>query len=391
MPAGTVSPIDPCLDQLTRWGGVVADNSATTTLLTALEAVPDPRDRRGLRYELPSLIAVALSAVAAGARSFYAIADWATVSPREVLERCGIRSRVPSEATIRQILGRIDGDTLDRVLGQYLAAGSGDESGRKVVAVDGKTVRGARTGSVSAPHLVSAVTHGDAIVIGQCRTADKSNEIPTVRRLVRGLGLVGAVVTVDAMHTQKATARCLREQCRAEYVMIVKANQPGLLDRLRDLPWGQVPVVWSDPIERGHGREERRTYKMVTVTRGLRFPYAQQAIQITRRRRSIGIDDWSMEVVYAICSLPCEQAPPKLLASWIRGHWHIENKVHWVRDVTFDEDRSRVRAGHGPQVMATLRNTAISLHRRAGQSNIARACRYLAANPHHAVDLVLRS
>lgn len=257
--------------------------------------------------------------------------------------------------------------------------------------MDGKTVRGARTGHSSAPHLVSAVTHGETVVLGQRRTADKSNEIPAVRKLLRGLDIVGFVVTVDAMHTQRATARCLREQCRAEYVMVVKGNQPGLLARVRDQPWVQVPVVWSDPVERGHGREEHRTYKIVTVARGLRFPYAQQAIQVTRRRRSIGTGDWSVEVVYAICSLPCEQAPPKVLAAWIRGHWHIENKVHYVRDVTFDEDRSTVRVGHGPQVMATLRNTVVSLHRRAGHSSIARACRLLAANPHHVADLVLRA
>ncbi|MFE2121210.1 ISAs1 family transposase [Rhodococcus aetherivorans] len=388
MPAGTVSPIDPCLDQLTRSIRVV-DDRRMSELLVALEEVPDPRARRGRRYRLPSLIAVALCAVAAGARSFYAIADWAAAAPQKVLQRCGIRFRVPSEATIRQVFGRIDGDALDRVLGRHLAATAGTEDGRVAVAVDGKTIRGARTTDRVAPHLVSAVTHGDTVVLGQCRTADKSNEIPTVRRLVRGLDVAGAVVTMDAMHTQRATARCLREQCRAEYVMVVKANQPGLLARVRDQPWEQVPVVWSDPVERGHGREERRSYKIVTVARGLRFPYAQQAIQITRRRRVLGADVWKVEVVYAICSLPCEQAPPKLLAAWIRGHWHIENKLHYVRDVTFDEDRSTVRAGHGPQVMATLRNVVVGLHRRAGHTNIARACRRLAANPHHAVDLAL--
>ncbi|ETT28847.1 transposase IS4 family protein [Rhodococcus rhodochrous ATCC 21198] len=394
MPAGTVSPIHPCPDQLTRFVGVAADEDQVSRLMTALELLPDPRDRRGRRgrrYRLPSLIAVALCAVAAGARSYSSIADWTVGAPREVLSCLGIRFRVPSEATIRQVLGRVGGDGLDRILGRHLATAERSDRERVAVAVDGKTVRGARAGGAPAPHLVSPVTHTDGVVLGQCRTADRSNEIPTVRRLLRGLDLVGAVVTVDAMHTQKTTARCLREQCRAEYVMVVKAKQAGLLARIRDLPWGQVPVVWSDPVKLGHGREEVRSYKIVTVVRGLRFPYAQQAIEITRRRRRIGAGRWSVEVVYVICSLPREQAPPRLLASWIRGHRSIESKVYWVRDVTFDEDRSTVRAGHGPQVMATLRNVAISLHRRAGQSNIARACRQLAVNPHHAADLVLTS
>ena len=390
MPAGTVSPIDPCLDQLTRWTDAVAAPERVPELLTVLDArLPDPRGLRGRRYRLSSLVAVALCAVAGGARSFYAIADWAAGVGPEVLVRLGIRFRVPSEATLRLVLERIDGDDLDQVLGRYLSDSNGDGGERPVVAVDGKTVRGARAGQEPAPHLVCAVTHDGATVLGQCRTAEKSNEIPAVRRLLRGIDLVGAVITIDAMHTQKTTARCLREQCRADYVMIVKANQPGLFARVKTQPWEQVPVVWQDGLERHHGREEQRSYKIITVPRGLRFPYAQQVVQITRRRRRIGTERWGVEVVYAICSLPCEQAPPKLLSAWIRGHWTIENKIHWVRDVTFDEDRSTIRTGSGPQVMATLRNTVISLHRRAGQSNIARACRRLAANPVHAVDLIL--
>jgi len=127
------------------------------------------------------------------------------------------------------------------------------------------------------------------------------------------------------------------------------------------------------------------------VARGLRFPYAKQVVQITRKRRVSGATAWSTEVVYAIRSLPAEAASPRLLTGWIRGHWSIENKVHYVRDVSSDEDRSQVRAGSGSQVMATSRNTAISLHRRAAQANIARSCRRLAANPHGALNLVLQA
>ncbi|TQC46537.1 hypothetical protein EEB14_25705 [Rhodococcus sp. WS4] len=98
-------------------------------------------------------------------------------------------------------------------------------------------------------------------------------------------------------------------------VLSLADSTPGLLARVRDQPWELVPVVWSDPVERGHGREERRDYKILTVTRNLRFPYAQQVIQSTRRRRALGTGQWSVEVMYAICPLPCEQAPPKLLAA----------------------------------------------------------------------------
>ena len=391
MPAETVLPIDPCVDQLSRWSPLLGDHDVTSELLALLEQVPDPRDRRGRRYRLPSLLVLALSAVAAGARSFYAIADWVSCASAEVLARVGIRFRVPSESSIRLTLGCLDGDGLDRVLGGYLSKTRHQEGERVAVAIDGKTVRGARTADALAPHLVAAVTHDGTTVLGQRRIDSKSNEVPAVRTLLKGLDVAGGVISVDAMHTQKATARLLCTTCGADYVMIVKANQAGLYARVKAQPWAQIPVVWDEPTEHRHGRDEQRSYKIATGARGLRFPYAKQVVQITRKRRVSGATAWSTEVVYAICSLPAEAAPPRLLTGWIRGHWSIENKVHYVRDVSYDEDRSQVRAGSGPQVMATLRNTAISLHRRAGQANIARACRRLAANPHGALNLVLQA
>ena len=112
---------------------------------------------------------------------------------------------------------------------------------------------------------------------------------------------------------------------------------------------------------RGHGRIEKRIVKAVTVAAGLAFPHAAQAIQITRRTRRPGSRRWRAETSYAITSLPAEQARPGQLAAWIRGHWKIENQLHWVRDVTFGEDASTARTGTGPHVMAALRNLAISI------------------------------
>jgi hypothetical protein len=131
----------------------------------------------------------------------------------------------------------------------------------------------------------------------------------------------------------------------------------------------------TDADQRGHGRVETRSLKTLTAARGIGFPYARQIVQITRERVEISTGARAVEVVYAICSLPFEHARPAAIAAWLRGHWGIENSVHWVRDVTFDEDRCTVRTGTAPQVMATLRNTAINLHRLAGATNIAEACR----------------
>ena len=139
---------------------------------------------------------------------------------------------------------------------------------------------------------------------------------------------------------------------------------------------------------RGHGRIEKRTVKAVTVTAGLLFPHAAQAIQITRRTRRISERKWRTETSYAITSLPAAQARPAQLAEWIRGHWKIENQLHWVRDVTLGEDLSQARTGTGPHVMAAIRNLVISILRLAGHASIARALRHTARNPERAFRLL---
>jgi len=190
------------------------------------------------------------------------------------------------------------------------------------------------------------------------------------------------------MHTQTATAKLICGALRSHYLMIVKSNQPKLLARITALPWQQIPVTHTDPTERAHGRVEIRRIKTLTAARGIGFPYAKQIVQVTRERLVTATGVRTTEVVYAVCSLPFDQARPAAIAAWLRGHWGIENAIHWVRDVTFDEDRSSVRTGTAPQAMATLRNTAINLHRLAGATNIAEACRTAALTTASALTLL---
>ena len=168
---------------------------------------------------------------------------------------------------------------------------------------------------------------------------------------------------------------------------MVKGNQPSLLRQLRSLPWKGVPQGHVQE-GRAHGRIERRIVKAVTVTAGLAFPHAAQAIQVTRRTRRPGSRKWRTETSYAIISLPAAQARPDQLAKWIRGHWKIENQLHWVRDVTFGEDASTARTGTGPHVMAALRNLVISILRLAGHASIASALRHAARDPARAFRLL---
>jgi predicted transposase YbfD/YdcC len=206
--------------------------------------------------------------------------------------------------------------------------------------------------------------------------------------LLDHVSVAGAVVTADAMHAQRAHAEYLVTQRGAHYLLTVKANQPGLHAQLAKLPWRQVPVAHS-ARERGHGRAERRTVKVTAVAAGLAFPHAAQALRIIRRRRPLNSKKWSAETIYAITSLTAIQARPAELAAIIRGHWLIEDRLHWVRDVTYDEDRSQVRTANGPRVMASLRNLAIAILRLTGQTSIAAALRHHARQPSRPLHTIM--
>jgi predicted transposase YbfD/YdcC len=206
--------------------------------------------------------------------------------------------------------------------------------------------------------------------------------------LLDRIDLTGVVVTADALHAQRAHAEYLAGQRGVRYLITVKGNQPGLRAQLAALPWRQIPVAY-DAREKGHGRAERRTVKVTAVAAGLAFLHAAQAIQIIRRRRPLTARKWSAETMYAITSLTATQARPAEFAAIIRGHWLIEDRLHWVRDVTYDEDRSQVRTANGPRVMASLRNLAITILRLTGETSIAAALRHNARRPGRPLQAIM--
>ncbi|MGH3593895.1 MAG: ISAs1 family transposase [Pseudonocardiaceae bacterium] len=343
-------------------------------LLDLLAQVPDPRKRRGRRHPLAGLLAVGIAAVIAGSRSFAAIGQWAADASPDVLAMLGAARGAAEESTFRRAFALVSPDVLDRVLGAWLWTRAVQAGGRLVIAIDGKTIRGAKNKTGKAPHLVAALAHGIGAVLGQVAADEKSNEIPAVRDLLKAFAdLAGAVITIDAMHTQTDTAQAILGR-RADYVMTVKANTPTLYKQLKKLPWARIPA--SSSVTRDHGRRARRTVKTALAPAWIGFDGAAQVAQVRRTVTTKGKK--TVEIVYLITS--DRMADAATLAAWIRGHWHIENKLHWVRDVTYQEDKSLVRTGNAPRVMATLRSLAISLLRLDGHTNIA------AANRHHARD-----
>ena len=374
--------------------------SSTTTALSrrplkeVLEGVTDPRDRRGVRHPLVSVLCLAVTGILAGCRSLTAIWEHAADLEPADLGALGLEEgrALPSESTIRRVLQDLDPGDLDARLTSWFFTRTGTIGGRRVIAVDGKTMRGARTGDNPAPHLLAALDRASGVVVGQRRVSDKSNEIPALRDLLAPMDLDGAVVTADAMHTQKGTAEWIRSRS-AHYLLTVKDNQPGLKRELGALPWKDVPAVSS--VDTGHGRRVRRTVQAVEAPAWIDFPGAAQVIRI-RRTRTVnkrgGGRRTTTEVAHLICSLPMTDAPPELVASWARGHWTIENRLHWVRDVVFDEDRHQLRTRNGPQIMAALRNLAISLIRllHGATASIAATTRAMARRPRRAIDLITR-
>jgi predicted transposase YbfD/YdcC len=369
------------------------------SLLVVLATVPDPRDPRGMRYPLVSVLAVAVCAVLAGAATFAAIADWVRDLDQPAWRRLGFTDRVPAATTVWRLLIRIDADVLSAVLTRWLRARAtpvvvAGRRWRLVIAIDGKVERGARLPDGRQVHLLSAYDTAAGIVLAQVQIAAKSNEIPAfvplLDRVVAHLGsLDGVLVVADALHAQ--TDHAAQVTARGGHLMVpVKGNQPTLFTQLKALPWTQVPVG-DQRRDTGHGRTETRTVKALTVATpgGLAFPHAEQAVRITRTRTIKG--KTTREMAYLVVSLPAEHAQPADLGTWARSEWHIENRVHYVRDVTLREDAHQARTGNGPAVFATLRNTAIGYHRSNGDTNIARATRRANRRSTDLIEAVIRS
>ena len=389
MPAVSSSPILTVVDDSDPLLGELAEvPPAPDGLLELLAQVADPRKPRGIRHGLTGVLAMALSAVITGAQSFVAIAEWAADASPEALARLGVTGTAPSESTIRRCLQRLAPDQLDHLIGAWMWLRTSTIGGRRVIAFDGKTLRGARDAAGNLMHLLAGLCQHTGAVLAQLAVGAKTNEIPMLTKLLDTIpDIAGAVITADALHCQRDTAEYITGR-GAHYILTVKDNQPTLRKKLKSLPWKQIPVL-DRKTEHGHGRTTTRTLKAAEIAEGIGFLGAVQVLQLTRTATDDKTGKKHTEVLYAVTSLSVADAKPAQIAAWLRGHWAIENRLHWVRDVTYSEDHSQIRTEGGPQVMATLRNTGISILRLTGHTNIASANRYHARDHHRPVTLLL--
>jgi DDE_Tnp_1-associated/Transposase DDE domain len=261
VPASPSSPIAAVAQRLAAPAALAPDQCHD--LLDYLAQIADPRHRRGRRHALVTVLAVAVCAVLAGARSLAAIGEWASDAPRQVLAALGVRRdpwtgarRPPGEATVRRVLGRIDADALDRAIGAWLADQQppapttrpppATRPAWRSVAVDGKALRGSGHHPSPQVHLLAVMDHATRAVLAQADVGSKTNEITQFRPLLDRLDLAARVVTADALHTQREHADWLVTQKHAAYLLIVKANQPSLHHQLATLPWRDIPW-WTRP------------------------------------------------------------------------------------------------------------------------------------------------
>ena len=361
------------------------------SLAQALADVPDFRQAQGRRYELLPVLLLACVAVLCGCRSESAIAEWGLNYGPAWLQRLGFKgSRGPSQSTLHRILKGIDHNRLEDALSRWAQAVISHLSGsRRAVlqglSLDGKTLCGSAKQGARDAHLLSCISQSLGIVLAQVAVSDKSDEIGHVEELLAGLVLNGKVITGDALLTQRHLCQSIGKR-GGHYLLTVKANQPQLLEDIQmsflDYWWLQDTVREGQLTDQHGSRTHQWRLQASTLLEGYsQWPGLRQVLKLERTVSNKRTGEMRRDTAYAITSLGPEQASPRELIGLWRGHWEIENRLHWVRDVTFDEDRSQVRAGHIAQVMAAFRNAAISLMRVMGASNIAAACRRYAAQP----------
>jgi predicted transposase YbfD/YdcC len=329
-------------------------------------SLTDPR-RGKVTYPLINIVAIALCATIAGADDFVAIADWARQKRDWLGQFLDLSSGIPSHDRFNAIFRMLKPEPFGRCLVSWITALHEVTAGQ-LVAIDGKTLRQSfdKAGAKAALHMVSAWATANKISLGQVAVAEKSNEITAIPELLGLLELQGAVVTIDAMGCQTEIAEKIVEK-QADYVLAVKGNQPTLHDGIMDFFLGhmeddfaRVRVSRHETEEKGHGREEHRTYYVCDVPEDLPDRSRWKGL----KRIGVAISDTVRS------GKPCDDVRVYIMSrklsarrfgAAVRGHWGIENSLHWQLDMSFGEDRSRVRKDHADANMAALRRMALGL------------------------------
>lgn len=383
---------------------------AVETLPQAFAHIPDPRRKQGTRYSLAAILSLAVVAVLAKHTSVLAMAEWAERQTRHVRRALGFgRDTTPHQTTIQRLLARLDptdvAAAVQRVFDPHMP-GELRDRGSQGVALDGKAQRGRlRHGATPTHpiHAVSAFCHDLGGVLAQLVVDAQQHEaeLTVAPDIIRQIDWQGRVLTGDALYCQQALCAQVVE-AGGDYLLIVKENQPTLLSDIQQVfaPLTEeerarsgihtvqpLPIQSYRTVEKGHGRLEERQIRVSSELAGYgSWPYLVQVFEYTRRWTTKSV--MKQQVRYGITSLPAEVSDAARLARLKRGHWQVENALHYVKDVTLGEDASQTHVGNAADVLAMVRNIAISLIRRAGHRDIAAQLRRYSACPHDALALL---
>jgi Transposase len=331
-------------------------------------SVPDPRVCARSDHKLLDILAISILAVLCGADGWDDLASFGRCKEPWLRTFLDLPAGIPSADTFRRVLSALDPEAFGRAFIAWMQALVGETKG-KLVALDGKTARHSfdRAKEKSALHLVSAWVRENQLTLGQVATEEKSNEITAIPALLGMLDLRGAVVTIDAMGAQKEIAKDILAK-EADYILALKGNQGNLHAQTAEFfkdagteRFESVNHTYHETQEEAHGRREVRrvwnSHDLSTIPEASKWPSLKSVTLIEREREANGKVE--VERHYYISSR--SRAGARWLSERIRGHWSIENQCHWVLDIAFREDESRIRSDHGPENFGLLRKIALNL------------------------------
>lgn len=343
------------------------DNATVTSIMVHFGELPDPRREHLRRHRLLDILTIAIGAVICNADTWEDVELWGLANEEWLKTFLELPGGIPSHDTFNRVFRLLDPDTFQDCMANWMAALQVDK-GLKIIALDGKTLRGSfdKASCQSALHLVSAWAVENHISLGQVAVNDKSNEITAIPELLKIIDVSGALVTIDAMGCQKEIATAIRDK-DGDFILALKDNQPTLATAVTERFQQGIETNFAgldyeifESTEKSHGRFEQRTYEVLRGVKDLpgQADWTDLNALVCVTRISTCHGKTTSDVRYFITSY---EGRAELFARAIRGHWTIETTLHWTLDVTFHEDASRLRKDHGPRNLGLLRRIAISL------------------------------